>query len=801
MLIYIIIKEKGNPKKIYKTWKALQKIKSFSLFDEEYYLKKYPNIKESRLSPLDHYIYHGYKERKTPSKTFDGNYYLKKYPDVKNSNENPLIHYVLYGKEESRFKNEKDESQSPERLNLKLKKQGEKIEKHLKKIRKQRKQIQKHEKRLQIQEKEKKQIQINIKRINKESCYQKRELVDLKNELYKYTQIYKIKQINKERIMSEIENFKGCGITKEKRNPRLVVSLTSYPERMYDLHYTIYSLLKQYHKPDEILLWLSKEEFPNLEKDIPKKVLDLKKFGLSIRWCKNLKSYKKLIFALKEYPDDILITADDDLYYPKSWLEKLYKEHVNDPKNIICHRSHLIKFDDNKFKPYSEWKMIIQNNKASFLNFATTGGGNLYPPRSLYDDVLNEKLFMKLAPNGDDIWFWAMSVLNNTKIKIIEDGYNDIIYTNPKRELCIGEETTLFQKNKEGNNLQLKNIIEYYPQIINKLNEESYPKISVIIPIYNGESYLKECIDSVINQTLKDLEIICINDGSTDDSLEILEKYAKKDKRLKIINQKNQGAPKAINNGFKIATGEYIGFVDADDWVDLNFFETLYYEAIASDADIARTLYKYNWPDKEIEENHLNNLIREKNSKKELLGINDHSVVNWNAIYKRKFLEDNEINYYDNIYVYDVPFTTRATYFSKKTIPVVGNGFYHYRKEVKNQMTVFNLKRVLSANEANKISLEFINSHEYKNKEDYLVAFKRCIWRYDQVFHDALDLEEFDEKEQEKFFNEFVEEFKKCKYAEEFKEEYYEEYFKFMDKKLFKDYLNYKKKNFRFRKK
>lgn len=101
-------------------------------------------------------------------------------------------------------------------------------------------------------------------------------------------------------------------------------------------------------------------------------------------------------------------------------------------------------------------------------------------------------------------------------------------------------------------------------------------KISIIVPVYNTEKFLEKCLNSLINQTLKDIEIICINDGSTDKSLQILEKFANKDKRIQIINQTNSGLSVARNIGIKKAKGEYIGFVDSDDWVDLNFFEQLY---------------------------------------------------------------------------------------------------------------------------------------------------------------------------------------------------------------------------------
>ena len=112
------------------------------------------------------------------------------------------------------------------------------------------------------------------------------------------------------------------------------------------------------------------------------------------------------------------------------------------------------------------------------------------------------------------------------------------------------------------------------------------PKVSVIIPVYNVEKYLRECLDSVINQTLKDIEIICVDDGSTDNSLEILKEYAKKDKRLKVFTQKNQGAAVARNLGMKQAKGKYFSILDSDDFFALNMLELLYNKAEKSKSDI-----------------------------------------------------------------------------------------------------------------------------------------------------------------------------------------------------------------------
>lgn len=112
-------------------------------------------------------------------------------------------------------------------------------------------------------------------------------------------------------------------------------------------------------------------------------------------------------------------------------------------------------------------------------------------------------------------------------------------------------------------------------------------KISVIVPVYNTEDYLERCLNSLITQTIQDIEIICVNDGSSDGSLNILKEFEHKDTRIKVVNQPNLGVSSARNNAMKIAQGEYIGFVDSDDWVEKNFYEKLYNAAITYKCDIA----------------------------------------------------------------------------------------------------------------------------------------------------------------------------------------------------------------------
>lgn len=164
------------------------------------------------------------------------------------------------------------------------------------------------------------------------------------------------------------------------------------------------------------------------------------------------------------------------------------------------------------------------------------------------------------------------------------------------------------------------------------------PKVSIIVPVYNTEKYLSVCLDCLINQTLFDLEIICVNDCSTDGSLAILQKYASHDNRIKIINfSENKGVSVARNTGIENATGEYIGFVDSDDLVDKEFFEKLYISAKDNDADICRA---------EIMREETNGNKTTSNFNQNIIKYNDKLffyVDFTTAIYRLEFLNKNKI--------------------------------------------------------------------------------------------------------------------------------------------------------------
>lgn len=283
-----------------------------------------------------------------------------------------------------------------------------------------------------------------------------------------------ILHIDKKKLSKEISQFSSWGLNYETRSPKVIVSLTSFPQRMHDIHFTLYSLLSQSFKPDAVILWLKDEEFPDKEKDVPDAVLSLQNNGLSIRWCENIRSYSKLIPALKEFGDDIIVTADDDVFYPIDWLKTLYDSYLTDKNSIHCHCAHKISQTDlGKFEPYAKWKNC--NASAPFYsNFFTGVGGVLYPPHSLYKDVSDKNLFWNLAPYADDIWFWAMAVVNEKKTKVVEGNITALNYVNPERELRLNGEFTLLSINggENMNDVQLKNVLDRYPSIMEKINNE-----------------------------------------------------------------------------------------------------------------------------------------------------------------------------------------------------------------------------------------------------------------------------------------------------------------------------------------
>ena len=261
-------------------------------------------------------------------------------------------------------------------------------------------------------------------------------------------------------------NFrKDHGLNTERRNCNIVVSLTSFPGRIHIVHKTIRTLLMQKTKPDKIELWLAVEQFP--QKVIPEKLKKLDKFGLTICWTTDSRSYKKLIPTLTNNQNSIIITCDDDVYYKRTWLQRLYASYLKYPTDIHCHRATQMIHSNEGWSAIGGGQSYY--HEASFLNKLVGIGGVLYPPKSLHEDVSKKELFMKLAPTNDDIWFWLMAVLNNCKVRVCEHNQH-----RPVDVLGAAKTAKLNTINDHGDMLfwkQFYNILRYYPSLEHTLKQ------------------------------------------------------------------------------------------------------------------------------------------------------------------------------------------------------------------------------------------------------------------------------------------------------------------------------------------
>ena len=181
---------------------------------------------------------------------------------------------------------------------------------------------------------------------------------------------------------------------------------------------------------------------------------------------------------------------------------------------------------------------------------------------------------------------------------------------------------------------------------------EKPPKISVIIPVYNVEKYLRECLDSVVNQTFRNLEILCINDGSTDGSPAILDEYARKDDRIRIINQENRGLAGARNTGLKYFTGEYLIFLDSDDYWELETCEKLLKKAESTGADMVQFRYdsfgESTFYKPEMVE------VGDVSSPVDKIRMN-HLVPNvWLYLFRGDFLRENSLRFHEKWFFEDI---------------------------------------------------------------------------------------------------------------------------------------------------
>ena len=276
-------------------------------------------------------------------------------------------------------------------------------------------------------------------------------------------------------------------------------------------------------------------------------------------------------------------------------------------------------------------------------------------------------------------------------------------------------------------------------------------KVSIVVPIYNVSEYLRECLDSIVNQTLKDIEIICVNDGSTDNSLEIIKEYSKKDSRIIIIDKPNSGYGHSMNVGIDRATGKYIGIVEPDDYVKLDMYETLYNEAEKNDVNIVKSdFYVF-----DTINDTKNMTYRKLTNKKEYynkiiipsnnIEIFNFIMMNWTGIYKTEFIKSNNIRHNETP---GASFQDNGFWFQNftltDTIYFIDKAFYYNRRDnpnssVHNKEKVFCIKHEFDFIRnflENNIELKnkYIYIYQYRKFHSYLFSYRRIANEYKKTF-------------------------------------------------------------------
>ena len=251
-------------------------------------------------------------------------------------------------------------------------------------------------------------------------------------------------------------------------------------------------------------------------------------------------------------------------------------------------------------------------------------------------------------------------------------------------------------------------------------------KVSIIVPVYNVEEYLSECLDSLVNQTLRDIEIIVVNDGTKDNSQKIIDKYTKKYKNVKAYKKENGGLSSARNYGLKYANGEYIAFVDSDDWIETDMYEKMYNKAVENDFDMVvcglRYVYEDNYKNKCVSSNIKNDIYTRRGIKKSMLNIYPAA---WNKIFNKR-LFDHKVFFKEKVWFEDVEFIYRL-YPYINSVGVIDETFYNYRQREGSITSTFDERLFNYIDNFNGI-VEYYKENNFY--DEYRDELEYCYVRY-----------------------------------------------------------------------
>ena len=289
-------------------------------------------------------------------------------------------------------------------------------------------------------------------------------------------------QIPKNSISREFSLLsKNDTVYMEPDRPRIIVSMTTFPARINLVHIPLSEILTQTIRADKVILWLAETQFPKRELDLPKSLLDLCNYGLTIKWVnEDIKAHKKYFYAIQEYPNDIVVTVDDDLHYSRFMLERLLDSYKKNPFAVSASRVHLMLgkkvANSYELKPYKEWKHEYEKwvNEPSMQLFPTCGAGTLFPPYSLRKETFDIEKIKNECLEADDVWLKLNMVMSGTSV-VLADIRQKLRYVENSQDVALWKSNVI----EGGNDVQISTIInnsgcKHY--IINKIFEFSpYP--------------------------------------------------------------------------------------------------------------------------------------------------------------------------------------------------------------------------------------------------------------------------------------------------------------------------------------
>lgn len=246
-------------------------------------------------------------------------------------------------------------------------------------------------------------------------------------------------------------------LNSKNRDYNVVISMTSYPPRFNSIYYCLKSLCLQSVKPDKIIVYLGSDSSYDL---LTSSMKSFEKYGIQFSFKnENFKSHKKYYYAFSEFPNSLVVTVDDDVFYPRNWLKKLIRSHLKNPESICAWRVHKMVVENGKLQPYNSWFSEYRKCKEpSFSLFPTGVGGVLYPPRTFTKDVLDNDTFMSICENADDVWLKVLYTVNNKKVVWVPNNEVEMAETRSSQKVSLMQTNVI----EERNDRFIRNVLEHF---------------------------------------------------------------------------------------------------------------------------------------------------------------------------------------------------------------------------------------------------------------------------------------------------------------------------------------------------